>query len=57
MYEVSTTINSNECLDCIEKAVNKDWSGFLTCAATVLVGVIVRAIEKRKIKKNANKEL
>jgi hypothetical protein len=55
MYEISTTVSSNECLDCIEKAVSKDWSGFITCAATILVGVVVRAIEKRKLKKDSIK--
>jgi len=55
MLTVALQINPQDCIDCAEHAINKDWTPFLTCTLTILVGVVVRFFEKRKIKKDLNK--
>jgi hypothetical protein len=44
--------NPSECIECVQHAVNKDWTAAITCAITVASGVIIRFLEKRRIKRN-----
>lgn len=46
-----TVFNPSECIECVQHAVNKDWTAAITCGITVLSGIIIRFIEKRRIKK------
>jgi hypothetical protein len=46
-----SVFNPSECLECVQHAVNKDWTAAITCAITVASGIIIRFIEKRRIKK------
>ena len=51
MNDSIVSIDINQCIDCAEKAINKDFGGFIACAVTIVFGVVVRFIEKRKDRK------
>lgn len=59
MYLLQTDL-ANDCINCIDHATKKDWTAFLSCALTVLTGVIVRRLEKKRLdkeKKQIEREL
>ena len=45
-------IDTQQCLDCAQHAADKDWAGFISCAVTFVIGIVIRSIEKRKLRKN-----
>jgi hypothetical protein len=57
MNDTLQLINSGECFDCAEKAIAKDWGGFIACSATIVIGAIIRHFEKKKIQRNLRNKL
>jgi hypothetical protein len=51
MFVSLQIVDPQECIDCVQKAVDKDYSSFIACTITIVVGAVIRAIEKRKIKR------
>jgi hypothetical protein len=54
--EIILNVDPQECIDCAQHFLAKNWSEAVTCVTTIVSGIIIRAIEKRKIKKQLREE-
>lgn len=55
MFTALQIVDPQECIDCVKHAADKDLTAFITCSITIAVGAVIRAIEKRRIKKRSRR--
>lgn len=48
-------IDPQECVDCIQEGLNKNWGAFISCTVTIAVGAIIRHFEKKRLERKSKK--
>jgi len=56
MLLLQLNVTTNESIEFTQKCLSENSDSLITCIATILIGVIVRVIEKRKMKKSLNEK-
>jgi hypothetical protein len=55
LLEIALTTSPGDCIDCAGHWLDRNLSEAITCTATIVVGIVVRYIERRKIRKELKK--
>lgn len=51
LLDIALQVSTADCIDCAGHWIDRNLSEAITCTATIVVGIVVRFIEKRKLKK------
>jgi hypothetical protein len=55
MYAILLNTTPEECIECVEKGTEGDFSHMIVCGLTLVITAVIRAVEKRRLEKRLKK--